>query len=118
MILDLSGNGNFADEASLLVALATVAGIFLGGSKIGRRIRRIDHAVNNVDVPCEDDSTATLGQRIVRLEGTHHEHHKMLRSVADALHEHVEKANYRHERIEQKLDDVMGRMNDVRKVGN
>ena len=106
MILDLSSNGNFADEASLLIALGTVVGIFFGGSKISKRVRRIDHAVNNVDVPIAGVETATLGQRIVRLEANLDEQAKALRSLTEAWHELVRVANHRHERIEEKLDQI------------
>lgn len=106
MILDLSNNGNFADEASLLLALGTVVGIFFGGSKISKRVRRIDHAVNNVDIPIDCEATATLGQRVVRLEANLDEQAKALRSLTEAWHELVRVANHRHERIEEKLDQI------------
>ena len=115
MILDLSSNGNFADEASLLVAIGTVIGIFVGGSKISKRVRRIDHAVNNVDVPIDCDATATLGQRIVRLESNLDEQAKSLRSLSEAWHELVRMANHRHERIEEKIDKI-GEVIHVRQV--
>ena len=118
MIPDFSGNGTFADEAQLIVAFSTLAGVIYGGAKISKRVRRIDHAVNNVDVPITDTEVATLGQRIVRLEDTNDEQYKTLRIVAESLNEHVRASNRRHDRIEKKLDEVLGRIDDVRKVGD
>lgn len=104
MILDVSHNGSIADEASFLMALVGVAGLFIGGARLGKKVKRIDHAVNNVDVPITDSMAATLGQRVVRLEGVSDEMAKTMRSIGEGLNEHIRQSNYRHERIESKLD--------------
>lgn len=111
MILDLSGNGSIADEASFVMAMVAVAGLFIGGSRINRRVRRIDHAVNNVDVPIVESNSATLGQRVVRLEGNIDEQVRTLRTIVEALNEHVRVSNTRHERIETKLDRLVEKVN-------
>lgn len=115
MIVDLSQNGSIADEASFLMALTAFVGLFVGGSKINKRVRRIDHAVNNVNVPITDPELATLGQRVVRVEGNIDEQVKTLRLIAESLNEHVRVSNARHERIEKKLDQLTGVM-DVRPI--
>ena len=104
MILDVSHNGSIADEASFLMALVGLAGLFIGGTRLGKKVKRIDHAVNNVDVPITDLKVATLGQRVVRLEGVSDETAKTMRSVGEGLNEHIRQSNFRHERIESKLD--------------
>lgn len=111
MILDISSNGTLADEASFVMAMVAAAGLFIGGARINRRVRRIDHAVNNVNVPIEDANAATLGQRVVRLEGNIDEQVKTLRTIAEAVNEHVRVSNARHERIEAKLDRLTEKVN-------
>jgi len=117
MILDLSNNGSIADEASFLMAIVGVAGLFIGGARLGKKVKRIDHAVNNVDVPITELKVATLGQRVVRLEGVVDETAKTIRSVGEGLNEHIRESNHRHERIMTKIDDLR-KVYDVHKTDN
>lgn len=117
MILDISHNGSIADEASFLMAIVGVAGLFIGGARLGKKVKRIDHAVNNVDVPITDLKVATLGQRVVRLEGVADETAKAIRSVGEGLNEHIRQSNYRHEHIMTKIDDLR-KVYDVHKTVN
>lgn len=99
------------------MAMAGVAGLFIGGARLGKKVKRIDHAVNNVDVPITDMKVATLGQRVVRLEGVTDEMAKTMRSIGEGLNEHVRQSNFRHERIETKIDNLKEVL-DVLKTSN
>lgn len=119
MPIDLSGNGNLADEAALLTGCAAVIGAMTGtlvaiirkdAKRTTAKIDEVVDTLNRVDEECAPGQTPSVGQRMVRIEreveGIHGKIdglHDDVRSLSKAMLSHITEEARRTSDLEDRV---------------